>query len=141
MFEMRNIGVFALVLLAACSPTSTAVSPSTNSPIEPIPTTQVVIPTALILPTVAGGMETSGLWLQVLSPLDEAVVDAPQVDVTGSAPAGTVISVNDEILIVDVEAQFKTTVSLEEGPNLIEIIASDENGNELSLMLTITYEP
>jgi len=81
------------------------------------------------------------LWLQVLSPQDEAVINLPQVDVIGSAPADTVVSVNDEILIVGDDQQFKATVSLDEGPNLIEILASDENGNEMSLLLTVTYEP
>ena len=68
-------------------------------------------------------------------------MDVPQVDVSGSAPAGTVISVNDDVLIVGADQQFKTSVPLEEGPNLIEIIASDENGNEASALLTVTYEP
>jgi hypothetical protein len=42
---------------------------------------------------------------------------------------------------VGADGQFKTTLPLEEGPNLIEIIASDESGNEASALLTITYEP
>jgi hypothetical protein len=63
------------------------------------------------------------------------------VDVTGSAPAGAVVSIDDEILIVGSDQQFKTTVMLDEGPNLIEVIASDESGNELSVLLTVTYEP
>ena len=94
-------------------------------------------------PTITSVPDTSGgaLSLQVLSPQDEAVVNTPQVDVIGSAPTGAVISVNDEILIVGDDGQFKTTVSLDEGPNLIEIIASDNDGNEMSLLLTITYEP
>ena len=85
--------------------------------------------------------ETLGLWLQILSPLDEAVVNTSQVDVTGSAPAGTVVTINDEILIVGSDQQFRTTVSLDDGPNLIEIVASDESGNEMSVLLTIRYEP
>ena len=86
--------------------------------------------------------EPSGtLWLQVLSPQDEAVVNTSQVDVTGAAPAGSVVSVNDDIFLVGDDQQFKTTLSLDEGPNLIEILASDENGNETSLLLTVTYEP
>jgi hypothetical protein len=93
-------------------------------------------------PTVLSAPVTSGsLGLQVLSPQDEAVINTPQVDVIGLAPAGTVVSINDEILIVGDDQQFKTTVSLDEGPNLIEILASDENGNEMSLLLTVTYEP
>jgi len=144
MFEMRKISILVFVLLAACSSTLTA-APSTNptSSSVSIPTAAPqVVPSVIVQPTVAGGTaEASGLWLQILSPLDEAVVDTLEVDVTGSAPAGSVISVNDEILIVGADLQFKTTVPLEEGPNLIEIIASDENGNELSVMLTVTYEP
>ena len=86
--------------------------------------------------------EPSGtIWLQVLSPQDEAVVNTSQVDVIGAAPARSVVSVNDEILIIGDDQQFKTTLSLDEGPNLIEILASDENGNETSLLLTVTYEP
>ena len=81
------------------------------------------------------------LWLQILSPQDEAVVNIPQVDVMGSAPAGAVITVNDDILIVGNDQQFKTTISLDEGPNLIEIIASDDKGNEMPILLTVTYEP
>jgi len=96
----------------------------------------------VIQPTVVSMPDTSGsLWLQVLSPLDEAVINTLQVEVTGSASAGAVISIDEEILIVGVDQQFKTTISLDEGPNLIEIIASDENGNEMSVLLTITYEP
>ena len=138
-----------ILLLTACSPTPTAVPSSTtnsNSPttIPATPMPQEVIPTTIIQPTSTAvtAPEPSGiLWLQVLSPQDEAVVNTPQVDVTGSAPAGAVISINDEILIVGDDGQFKTTVSLDEGPNLIEIIASDNNGNETSLILAVTYEP
>ena len=63
------------------------------------------------------------------------------MEVSGFAPAGTVISINDEILIVGDDGQFQAITSLEEGPNLIEIIASDEAGNDASVLLTVTYEP
>lgn len=133
-----------LVLIAACGPTPTAV-PLTNPTLSNVLSATVApqtVPTAIMQPTLAGApANTAGFWLQVLSPLDEAIVNTPQVDVNGSAPAGAVISINEEILIVDIDQQFKTTVSLDEGPNLVEIIASDENGNELSVLLTITYEP
>lgn len=143
---MKKLGtLLMLALLGACVPTPTA-APLTSATLVNIPATntavpQAVLPTATIPPTQPSAPETSGLWLQIISPLDEAVVDTPEVDVLGSAPAGAVISVNDEILIVGADQQFKVTVSLEDGPNLIEIIASDENGNELSTLLTVTYEP
>jgi hypothetical protein len=144
MFEMRKTIFLLFVLLVACSPTPTAISPLTAPPTESAPATPTLaVPTSTVmdLPTEADATMTSGLWLQVISPLDEAVVNTPQIDVTGSAPADTVISVNDDILIVGADGQFKSTVMLEEGPNLIEIIASDEDGNETSVLLTVTYEP
>jgi hypothetical protein len=147
MFEMKRLAILALVLVAACTPPPTPaplVNPTAPDVLVMSTSTvasQDVMPTAPIQPTPTSLPETSGLWLQILSPVDEAVVNTSQVDVIGSAPAGAVISVNDEILIVSSDLQFKTTVSLEDGPNLIEVIASDESGNEMSVLLTITYEP
>ena len=84
---------------------------------------------------------TGNIFLQVISPSDDVVVNTPQVDVIGSTPAGSVVSINDQIMIVDENGQFQITVALDEGPNLIEIVASDDSGNESSLLLTVTYEP
>ncbi|HQL39938.1 MAG TPA: hypothetical protein PKV95_10715 [Anaerolineaceae bacterium] len=36
---------------------------------------------------------------------------------------------------------FQTILSLDEGANLVEFIASDLQGNELDTILTIYYEP
>jgi hypothetical protein len=117
-----------LLLIVACSlPTPTA---APAFPASPVPQENT--------PTI---VRAGTLWLQVLSPLDGVVVNTPQVDVIGLAPAGTVLSINDDILIVGADGQFKTTLSLEEGPNLIEIVASDEAGNQTSLILTVVYEP
>jgi hypothetical protein len=145
---MKNLSaLLVLALLAACVPTPTAAPLAGPTLVEVPPTNtitaepQAIMPTTTIPPTQTSAPETSGLWLQIISPLDEEVVDTPQVDVLGSAPAGAVVSVNDEILIVGADQQFKVTLSLEDGPNLIEIIASDENGNELSMLLTVTFEP
>ena len=84
---------------------------------------------------------SGSLWLQILSPQDEAVVGAPQIHIEGRAPAETVVTINDEILLVGVDQQFKTTLTLEEGPNLIEILASDVQGNQISFNLTVIFEP
>ena len=147
---MNKLLILLILIISACGPTPTVVPSSSattrNSPsvISPTPIPQDVIPTLIIQPTqtVVSAPVTSGsLPLQVLSPQDEAVINLPQVDVIGSAPAGTVVSVNEEILVVGDDQQFKITVSLDEGPNLIEIVASDDSGNEMSLLLTITYEP
>ena len=147
---MNKLLILLILIISACGPTPTALPsshittpdspsaiPASSVPQEVIPTTVIQLtPTVVSVPVTLGG-----LWLQLLSPQDEAVLDLPQVDVIGSAPAGTVVSVNEEILVVGDDQQFKITVSLDEGPNLIEIVASDDSGNEMSLLLTVTYEP
>jgi len=84
---------------------------------------------------------SGSLWLQILYPQDEAIVDAPHVSIEGRAPVETVVTINDEILLVGADQQFKTTLTLEEGPNLIEILASDVQGNQISFTLTVIFEP
>lgn len=146
--------IFLVLLIAACGPTPT-VSPlavptnsirSTPTSISPTaaPMQSVDTATAVIQPTqtnASSSNDVAPLTLQILSPQDEAVVDTPQVDVTGSASAGAVVSVNDAILIVGADGRFSTTIDLDEGPNLIEVIASNDNGDEMSVILTVTYEP
>lgn len=139
---MKKILLLAasLVLVLACTlPTPTPVAPTalpggSASQAAPGTTPDGAAPTQ---PVDGGGT----LPLLVLSPLDGEVVNTPQVEIIGSAAAGSVLSVNDEILIVGADGQFKVIVMLEEGPNLIEIVASDGLGNTAYLPLSIFYEP
>ena len=146
----RTLILLVLMLVfAACSPTpspeaaSVAAADETKPPATPMPleeATQVSVveePGAVPPAPVVSGE----LYIQLLSPLDEAVLNTPEVDVTGTAPAGTVISVNEEIVLVGGDGSFKVTLPLEEGPNLIEIVASDINGGEVTQLLTVMYEP
>ena len=142
----------AMLLLTACSSTpTTAPVAAPNNPTEIINQPQATTvppaiiqasPTTVSLPTqTSEPVVAQQLYLQILSPQDGDTVNTSQVDVIGSAPVGATISVNDDIIIVGDNQQFKSTVPLDEGPNLIEIVASDDSGNETSLELTVTYEP
>jgi hypothetical protein len=140
--------VFTLVF-AACSPTpspeaaSVVVVDETKPPATPMPleaATQVsIVEEPSAVPPVP--VVTGELSIQVISPLDQTVLNASEVDVIGAAPVGTVVSVNEEIVLVREDGSFKVTLSLEEGPNLIEIVASDINGSEVTQLLTVVYEP
>lgn len=79
--------------------------------------------------------------IQILSPQDGEVVKTKQIEVSGNAPVETVITINDQIILVSSSGDFSAPVSLEEGPNVIELVASDEKGNELDIILTVMYEP
>ena len=79
--------------------------------------------------------------LTVTEPVDESIINADKVEVMGITTPGAVVSINGELAEVDGEGNFTMMVALEEGPNFIEVIASDLEGNEESRTLVIVYVP
>lgn len=145
--RMRTYLPLAFLLLAAlaCSLPSVA-TPAASGPtpggIQPPPGNSA--PSAGTPASAPPAVQATGsgtLSLVILSPLDGAVVNTSKVEIVGQAPAGAVISINDDILIAGADGMFKHTVALEQGPNIIEIIASDANGNQSFVLLGIFYEP
>ncbi len=114
----RNIAtlvmVLLLVLVTACAPAKEVTSPSVLKP------------------------EFS---LTVTQPTDESIISTDKVAVIGITTTGAVVSINGELAEVDAEGNFTMMVVLEEGPNIIEVIASDLEGNEESRTLVIIYVP
>jgi hypothetical protein len=87
----------------------------------------------------------TALFLTVTQPLDGAQVSTNSVLVAGTTSPGAVVSVmfDDEVIVADVDQNggFSATVTLEEGPNFIEVVASDQRGNEKSSVLAVIYVP
>ena len=94
--------------------------------------------------TLAEGTNVEGtngtFWLQVFTPQDGDIVNQEVIHVTGQAPAETVISLNEDIFLVADEGVFSIPVTLEEGPNVLELVASNIDGDEIDLILTVVYE-
>src|SRR5713226_9001591 len=85
-------------------------------------------------------LNSGPLTVTITSPADETVVDTPQVDVAGQAPANSVITINDIIVVVEASGRFSVSVPLQEGPNELDVIASDPAGDQASSKLVVTYE-
>ncbi|HEX8990417.1 MAG TPA: hypothetical protein VF784_01950 [Anaerolineales bacterium] len=149
-----------LILAASClSLTSACLVIQTVTPIPPGTVASVVAPTPGSSPTAAtqpspassqppvpktpAGQPSGNLplSLQVVSPQDGTVVNTNQIQVTGTASPGEVVTVNDNIILIGTDGKFQTTIALVEGPNLIEILASNDSGAETSMELTVTYAP
>ena len=117
------------------TPTSTAYPTATPSLIP----TETANPTASPVPTKAA------LFLVVSQPFDGAQVSTSTVTVTGMTIPDAVVSllVDDEIEIADVDEQgsFSAVIALIEGPNYIEVLASDQEGNEEYSTLVVIYIP
>jgi hypothetical protein len=147
--------IFTIILGSLVSAGCASAGPisSTDSPTLPAEqSTPVESPAAnpdapVATPTQVDGSQpfveyqSGPLWVHLYSPMDGDVVQSPHVTLSGQAPAGTVISLNETIYIVPDDQSIMIPINLEEGPNLLELVASDVSGNEVSVVLTLTYEP
>ena len=118
-----------LIMVAACG--------RSRAPAVPTPTAA-----ASIASSTATSVATSALSLAVTLPQDEVVVKDAVIRVVGRSSPDAVVSVNGNIVrTMDIEGNFSTLVSLVEGPNLLEVIATDYRGGEASQVLTVIYTP
>ena len=83
-------------------------------------------------------MPETGFFLTVTQPADESIINTNKVEVRGRTSPGAVVSVNDEISTADTQGIFTITITMEEGPNIIEVIASNKDGNEARTSLIVT---
>lgn len=84
---------------------------------------------------------STSLTLKVTQPQDESVVNTAEIVVKGETNPDAVVTVNGAVADVDADGKFSVTVTLEEGPNLIEVFASDFEYREANEFLTIIYQP
>jgi hypothetical protein len=84
---------------------------------------------------------STGAEIFLLSPQEDEVVSDPWVDVAGTAPVETVITLDEEITVAGLDEMFYARVPLEEGLNEIQCVASDLEGNEVAFSFLVVYEP
>ena len=82
-----------------------------------------------------------GFFLEVTEPQDETVVNVSPIRISGSTFPEAQVSVNGELIDVNGQGNFAAMVELEEGPNVIEVIATDYEGNEENCILAVIYAP
>ncbi len=78
--------------------------------------------------------------MTIASPADLAIVNQPRVDLKGEVSKKAVLTVNDDTYLLQ-KGAFTEPVQLQEGVNVLQIVASDMDGNEVDLILSITYQP
>ena len=152
-YRAALIGVVAAVALAAAgcaggepTPTPTA-APAPTPTATPVPAaTAPPAPTPTPTPPPGGPAtltpeEAERLFLQITQPEDESIVSTGAVAVQGSTTVDAVVSVNGAVVEVDAQGAFEAIVALEEGPNLIEVVASDLTGAQESVDIVVVYLP
>lgn len=113
---------------------------STESPSSQSPTSQgsATSPSKSTVPT--SGL-TQTLSLSITSPANRSTVTTSTITISGKTSSNAEIFINDKTLKADGSGNFSTSITLDEGENLIAISANDANGNFVEKELTVTYQP
>ena len=156
---MHRLLILAVLLLAGCggmAPTlaqsdsipnlSAPASADTPTPFQPAANPDFTAVLSGDVTQISGDgtqqeyAESGSLQVNLFSALDVETSEQPYL-LKGTAPAGTVLTVNEQILVVDETGAFQVEVPLEDGPNLVEAVASNAAGDEVEFLLTIYYNP
>jgi hypothetical protein len=134
-------------LLIGCTKSAPRPSPSSSPPVtppvitatgtSPSPTHSPVPLPAQNNPDTMPVVFQEGLPLTVTEPADASTIAAETVTVKGTTKPGAIVSVNDEVDTADGNGNFSVSVPLEDGLNAIDVIASDDNGNQGEVLLMV----
>ena len=123
----------------------TPVAQPTSIPDVPIfvPPTPVVImpdvPPTLALPNTP--TPAANFQIALDAPHDGDTINTSPLLVTGTTVPNAVVSVNDVVGVANGEGRFSLPVPLQAGPNVLEVIASQPNGQEAFVIVTVMYQP
>ena len=79
--------------------------------------------------------------LEVDEPMDQTTVGESPIPVTGRTGSDAVVSINGRSVPVDEIGMFSALVDLEPGPNIINIVANNIDGQVLTALIAVIYRP
>lgn len=126
---------------ATAEPTSTLEPTATGTPTPTQGPEATPTATATNIPVGNGGVQQAGLFVEIESLTDESVVRGDTVIARGQTVPDAVLSINSIIVPVQPDGTFEVLLSLEPGPNLIEVVASNLDGEELSRVIAVVSIP
>ena len=122
------------------SPTPVPTATPVPTPVVAAPTVEPTpVPTVLVAPTVSTG--TFNLTLDFEGLNDESIVRSETVLLRGLTSADAIVSVNDVIVEVQANGTFELTLSLDPGPNFVDVVASNLDGSQINSSLAIISIP
>ena len=126
------------------SPTPTPQPTATPTPVPsptaiPSPTPTLVVSSPTAIPV--NNVQKLSLSLEIEGLTDEFEVRGDSITINGQTTPDAIVSINGVIVPVDDTGRFEVPLVLNEGPNLIEIVASDLEGIPISTQLTVVSLP
>jgi len=137
---MMIVGGGIFLLLAVVLLIFSQIKPKGSTEVAPnlIPTATVPL-TFTASPTSGASFSSAGMVLSVLEPANNAVVANAQILIRGKTAPNAEVFINEKELLADDSGNFSTTLTLDEGENLIIVTANDSGGNMAEKELTVTY--
>ena len=86
-------------------------------------------------------MQRYGLFLEIEGLIEESVVRGDTVVARGRTRPDAVLSINGVVVPLDGSGSFEVLLTLDPGPNIIEVVASDLEGNEETVVLAVVSLP
>lgn len=131
-------GLLTVVVIAAMTSRNSQTLVATQTPAQPGVTNTPQpelnpIEAAKILPL-------NQITLTIDSPVSGASVTMSSVVVKGRTTAGADVGINDVDVKADSKGNFSAKVNLDEGENIITVVANDSLGNVTEKDLTVTME-
>ncbi len=131
-------GVAALVLWAVIYTAPGADPAGLNSTATEVARASTPAPARpLATPAPSVSLVGQKLFLTVSGIANESVVETGSLTVTGLTNPEALVSVNGDIVPVEITGSFALDLRLEPGPNFIEFVASDLNGNEMTRVFNL----
>jgi uncharacterized protein YfaP (DUF2135 family) len=76
--------------------------------------------------------------LTVTQPVDGANLNSDDVTIQGQTSPGAAVCVNDASDVADSNGNFSIPINLNNGPNVIDVTATDDNGNQNEVLLMVS---
>ena len=126
----------------APEPSATAPPLPERSPVPAAGPAAATTPTPQPLDTPATShVQRYGLFLEIEGLTEESVVRGDTVAARGRTSPDAVLSINGVVVPVDENGSFEVLLALDPGPNIIEVVASDLEGNEETIVLAVVSLP
>ncbi len=82
------------------------------------------------------------LFLQLVEPVElEVFTNLGSLTVAGRTRVDAIVTINDTMVEPNINGEFSLDMALEEGPNIIEVVASVASGEQMDLVLVAIYVP
>jgi hypothetical protein len=83
------------------------------------------------------------ITLTLDAPIDEEVVDKNELTVSGKTTSNATVvittDISQDVITPEEDGKFSTTVTLDDGQNMLEVTAISPNGENVTIKRTVTY--